>query len=89
VPVEVNVTGCVVDVFRFTVPKAMLAVLTVRIGVVVVPVPVAAVLIVAEPVVVPSCVDVAVQVPEPGTVGVKTPAWVMVPPVAVQFTVVL
>jgi hypothetical protein len=47
---------------------------------------VAAVLMVAVPDLVPSCADVAVQVPEPGPDGVKTPAWVMVPPVAVQFT---
>ena len=49
----------------------------------------AAVLMVAEPDLVPSCVEVAVQVPEPVSDGVKTPAWVMVPPVAVQFTAVL
>ena len=46
----------------------------------------ATMLMLAEPFLVPSCVDVAVQVPEPGPEGVKTPAWVMVPPVAVQAT---
>jgi hypothetical protein len=34
----------------------------------------------------PACVDVALQVPVPVPDGVKTPPWVMVPPVAVHVT---
>jgi len=47
--------------------------------------------IAAEPdtVVNPACVEVAVQVPAPVPEGVKTPPWVIVPPVAVQVTPVL
>ena len=47
------------------------------------------VFIVAVPVLVVSCAEVAVHVPAPGPEGVKTPASVMVPPVAVQLTAVL
>ena len=44
------------------------------------------VVMVAEPDLVPSCIEAAVQVPAPGPDGVKTPSCVMVPPVAVQLT---
>ena len=43
----------------------------------------------AEPDLLLSCVDVAVQVPTPGPDGVKTPPGVMVPPVAVHVTPLL
>jgi hypothetical protein len=33
VPVDVNVTDCVADVFRFTVPKAMLVAFTLKVAV--------------------------------------------------------
>ena len=47
------------------------------------------VLIDAVPDLLPSCVEVAVQVPTPGPEGEKTPFSVMVPPVAVHATALL
>jgi hypothetical protein len=43
----------------------------------------------AVPDLLPSCVDVAVQVPTPGPAGEKTPSWVIAPPVAVHVTALL
>lgn len=42
-----------------------------------------------ETLVYPACVDVAMQDPVPTPEGVKTPLWLIVPPVAVQVTPVL
>lgn len=87
VPVEVNVIVCVADVFRFTVPKAMVVAFTLKVAV---PEEAAAVVMMdALADCVLSCVDVAVQLPVPAANGVNTPDTVMVPPVAVHVTAVL